>query len=86
MQNSGQGKGNPVKRRLKIGLITYTCFLYQRGKGSALPGKEEVSVVLAWLFLCILPVGLQRTTFLQKTLLQLKFYFRDSDRNDLRTK
>lgn len=50
MQNYGQGKGNAVKLRLKIGLITYTCFLEQRGRGNTFPGKEEVSMVLALLF------------------------------------
>jgi len=50
MQNYGQGKGNPVKMRLKIGLIIYTCFLKQRGRGNTFPGKKEVSMVLALLF------------------------------------
>ena len=84
MQNYGQGKGNPVKMRLKIGLIIYTCFLKQRGRGNTFPGKKEVSMVLALLFnvLCQYK-GLLFFTIL--ILFQLKFSFWDSDRNDLRT-
>lgn len=91
MQNYGQGKGNPVKMRLKIGLITYTCFLKQRGRGStSLEGTKEVSMVLALLFnvLCQYK-GLLFFIIIILILFQLKFSFWDSDKsfeNKLRNK